>query len=462
MALLVLSVGFGSALLLYGASPAEKAQITPSATPSARASTLLTTPDDPDQQPAQPYSPLPTQPDAAVAPQDTPAPTFTSGPSPTPRPTETPLPTLAPERYGGPVTVPDNHKGQRWVTLQAGHWRNQNLPPELEHLTENTGAFAAGVSEVDVNVQVAKLTAKSLAERGYGVEVLDATVPPNYSTDLFLALHADGSVRTSIRGFKAVAPWSFPPASDKFVGFLYEEYGKATGLPTDARTSDSMANYYAFNPLKYHHALNPHVPSALLEMGFVTNPLDRLVLTTEQERLALGIANAVDRYFRSGAAGATPSPYPTFTPTITPTRTQTATPSPSSTPSPTVTHTSTPVPPVIGIALTRTAIVATQMTATSTPHLPTTTRTPLPTATPLTGTITTDGRWLPPMSPNGRNLPAVGSNAGRVLLSRASDDPHQLAEDRAITWRPFIWMQYYVPTIGRSIWVKGRYEEGKE
>src|SRR5262249_32792862 len=149
-------------------------------------------------------------------------------------------------------------------------------------LTEHTGSSAGGVNEVDVNVEIAKLTAQRLYERGYSVEVLDATVPPNYATDLFLALHADGNNASSLRGFKAVAPWGFPPASDVFVGFLYEEYGRVTGLPTDARTSDAMANYYAFNPLKYRHALNPHVPSALLEMGFVTNPQDRLALTTEQ------------------------------------------------------------------------------------------------------------------------------------------------------------------------------------
>src|SRR3712207_6951799 len=52
------------------------------------------------------------------------------------------------------------------------------------------------------------------------------SVPLSYTTDLFLALHADGNPSTSWRGFKAVAPWGSVPASDQFVGYLYEEYGK--------------------------------------------------------------------------------------------------------------------------------------------------------------------------------------------------------------------------------------------
>src|SRR5205823_481655 len=220
----------------------------------------------------------------------------------------------------------------------------------------------------------ARRAAQRLYERGYSVEVLDATVPESYTTDLFLALHADGSTVRSVRGFKAVAPWGGVPASDTFVGYLYEEYGKATGLPTDAMTTPSMANYYAFDPIRYRHALDPSVPAAILEMGFVTNPTDRQELATEQDRLAWGIANAVDRYFRSGAAGPTPSPYPSFTPSRTPTPTST----PSITPSP-VPATEMPgtPPPVRAVMLTRTAGEQ------------------APTPTPMTGTITADGRWLP-------------------------------------------------------------------
>ncbi len=401
----------------------------------------------------------PVPPTSTIVPAPRKAPTVhTQQVQPMPPPARpAPVPTLpaAAERIGGPVSVPNNHAGPRWVTLQAGHWNNQYLPEELQHLSVNTGAYAAGVSEVDVNVAVAKLAAQRLLERGYSVEVLDATVPISYSTDLFLAIHADGSSVYSVRGFKAVSPWDATPASEQFISLLYEEYGKATGLPTDAMTSPAMANYYAFDWLKYRHAVIPAVPSALLEMGFVTNPEDRKVLAGDQASLAWGIANAVDRYFHSGAAGPTPSPYPSFTPTKTPTRTPTSTPTVTPTSTSTSTPTVTPIPTDLAPFATQTAAVTTPsptIPLTFTPRLPTSTSTPIPSPTPLAGIITADGRWLPPMAPDGRHLPPPGSAAQPVLLSDSTEDLPITADGREAEQ---VWQQFYVPSLGRSIWKRG-------
>lgn len=385
----------------------------------------------------------------AVEPTSTTRAADTAAANTTPLPTWTPLPARTPERIGGPVTVPNNHPGPRWVTLQAGHWRNEYLPQELHHLTAHTGASAAGVEEVNVNVAVARLAAQFLEARGYNVDILDATVPISYTTDLFLALHADGSPLAFQRGFKAVAPWGGVPASEQFVGILYEEYGKATGLPTDARTSVAMADYYAFNPDTYRHALSAGVPAALIEMGFITNPIDRRLLATEQNRVAWGIANGVDRYFRSGAAGNTPTPYPSFTPTKTPTGTPTSTPTPTYTPTPTATSTATTVPTEVAPEATETAALITPVPPTRTPPPPRPTATPVPTSTPLAGIITADGRWLPPLSPNGRSLPPPGSNAAPVFLGDATESLPVRADGRE---RQRTWDQYYMPELGRSIW----------
>ncbi len=106
------------------------------------------------------------------------------------------------------------------MTLQIGHLHNENFPEELFHLRGNTGAFAGGVSEVELNEAMARKAAALLIARGYNVDILDATVPIGYVTDLFLAIHADGSESTSMRGFKATAPWNSVPASDEFVNIL--------------------------------------------------------------------------------------------------------------------------------------------------------------------------------------------------------------------------------------------------
>lgn len=470
-ALLVLSVGFGSAVLMSDAptegQSAAPARPAPSASPRIGG---LSGRGGPEALPTQARprtqnepTATPEGPTSTLAPSDTPTRTPTATPTvtetPTATPTDTPYPTRPPERSGGPVPVQNNHSGPRWVTLQVGHWRNENFPEELDHLRANTGASALGVSEVEVNLSVAKLTAQVLHERGYSVEVLEATVPVNYTTDLFISLHADGNRQTSVRGFKAAAPWGFPTASEKFVGFLYEEYGKATGLPVDPRTSDAMANYYAFNPIKYRHALSPHVPAALLEMGFVTNPLDRKLMVEEADRIAFGIANGVDRYFRSGVAGATPSPYPSFTPTLVPTGTPTPTFTPTFTSTVTPTSTPTPVPTELGPALTETALVTTPVPpppATNTPVLPTPTRTTVPTATPMMPIVYEDGRWFPPLAASSQWLPRPGTKAPRVLLSKSIDEVYTNYVLRDPGWRPHEWLQYYVPELGRTVWIQGR------
>ena len=484
-ALLVLILGVGGALLLRsGASiEGEKQAQTDTlvlAQPSATAfavdentptvligealPTEVLTATQPVQVPATstalpkpPAPPAPTETNTAIVATNTPvlvlAATPTKAKAQAARLKSEPSPSPLPA--GGRVSVPNDHPGPRWVTLQAGHWHNENLPPEQQHLADHTGAYAAGVSEVEINIAVAVMSAHMLYDRGYSVEVLDAAVPPGYTTDLFLALHADGNAVTSMRGFKAVAPWGSVPASDQFVGILYEEYGKASGLPSDAMTSPAMANYYAFNPVKYQYAVDPRVPSALLEMGFVTNPADRRIMTTEQERLAQGIANAVDRYFRSGAAGPTPSPYPTYSPTRTPTGTATSTSTSTPTFTGTPTETFTPLPPETALAVTETAAVTTPATATRTPKPPTATKTPTATETPVVGVVTADGRWLPPVAPDGKRLPPAGSKAQRVLISQSDDTLGDGFAPLVPGWQAHVWLQYYVPSLGRSVWVEG-------
>src|SRR5688500_3945273 len=67
-----------------------------------------------------------------------------------PAPTDVPVPPRQPERVGGPVSVPHNHDGPRWVTLQIGHLRSNSFPDELAHLRNSTGASSGGVTEVEI------------------------------------------------------------------------------------------------------------------------------------------------------------------------------------------------------------------------------------------------------------------------------------------------------------------------
>ncbi|MBY0310319.1 N-acetylmuramoyl-L-alanine amidase [Patescibacteria group bacterium] len=60
-----------------------------------------------------------------------------------------------------------------------------------------------------------------------------------------------------------------------------------------------MSGYYAFNWRRYDHAVHPQTPSAIVEMGFLTNASDRRLMTTEPGRVAQGIVGGILAFLAS-------------------------------------------------------------------------------------------------------------------------------------------------------------------
>lgn len=203
-----------------------------------------------------------------------------------------PEPTVTPERQAA-VAVPG--AGAPWrVGLQIGHLDSAQLPDELSRLRGSTGAFAAGITEVEVNRAVAEAAAALLKEAGIDVTVLPATVPPGFAADAFVSIHADGSTDTGVRGYKISPPWRASPASRKLVAALLEHYGAASGLPRDLNgVTYRMRGYYAFNSYRYRHAIAVTTPAAILEMGYLSNGADREYLLAHPDEAAAGLVAGV-------------------------------------------------------------------------------------------------------------------------------------------------------------------------
>src|SRR5690242_6743701 len=79
------------------------------------------------------------------------------------------------------------------VGLQAGHWKNAQLPASQARLRSSIGTAAAGRTEVALNLDLANRTASLLRAQGIVVDILPATVPTGYRADAFVAIHADGN-----------------------------------------------------------------------------------------------------------------------------------------------------------------------------------------------------------------------------------------------------------------------------
>lgn len=181
------------------------------------------------------------------------------------------------------------------VALQAGHWRSAEAPDELARLRSN-GTRGGGRREWEVTLEIARRTAQILESSGYQVEILPATVPPGYHTDLFIAIHADGFHNASASGFSVAAPRRDATGrAGAFAAILAGQYGETTGLRHRAATR-RMRGYYAFNSRRYHHALDPRTVGVIIEAGFLTSPRDREILLSAPERSAQGIAGAVTRF----------------------------------------------------------------------------------------------------------------------------------------------------------------------
>ncbi len=122
-------------------------------------------------------------------------------------------------------------------------------------------------------------------------------MPVGYLADVFIALHADGDGTGETSGFKLAHGSRRGPFEDKLVSLLRDEYAKATDLAYDfEHISRGMTAYYAFNWGRYQHAAAAHTPAAILEMGFLSNDVDRDILVNEPDVVATAIVTGIQRF----------------------------------------------------------------------------------------------------------------------------------------------------------------------
>ena len=144
---------------------------------------------------------------------------------------------------------------------------------------------------------VAQALAARLVRHGFEVDLLSATIPPGYSADLLLSIHADSSPDPDRSGYKSA---HFLPARNPREAILKVAVDRAmfgaTGMSDDDRNvSGNMLHYYAFNHSRYRHAVAARTPALLVELGYLSNPQD-LQLLTEPDQLAAALERGVLRY----------------------------------------------------------------------------------------------------------------------------------------------------------------------
>ena len=183
--------------------------------------------------------------------------------------------------------------GRPLVGLIAGHWQN------------DSGAVCPdGLEEAEINLQIARQVADLLRQQGYRAEVLPEYSPKlnGYQAAALLSIHCDSCLE-NLSGFKIarMTHSTDPEMEDALVKDLYEAYAEATGLAPHLNTiTDDMREYHALRRIA------PETPGAIIECGFMGG--DRYLLTKEQARVAVGIANGLLAFVRERTVSATPLP----------------------------------------------------------------------------------------------------------------------------------------------------------
>ena len=179
------------------------------------------------------------------------------------------------------------------IYLDAGH--NPTNP--------NAGAEGNGYREQDLVYEIARQTAAILRQNGLDVRLSRPTPETQLGTsnasslaarvndanawgaDYFISLHTNASNITSASGSEAFvyteASRAYPLAQN-----ILTQLNAATGLPN--RGVSVRTNLYVLRRTR--------MPATLVELGFISNPVDADLMANQPELFARGVANGVLAY----------------------------------------------------------------------------------------------------------------------------------------------------------------------
>jgi N-acetylmuramoyl-L-alanine amidase len=212
------------------------------------------------------------------------------------------------------------------LTPQAGPNSGFTTPqPQLRigivagHMGNDSGAVCTDengritLREADVNFEIATLVQKSLAARGYQVDLLNEfdTRLNGYRAVALVSIHNDSCeyINDQATGFKVTASLETRDVNraQRLTACLADRYQQITGLTFHANSiTEDMTKYHAFSEI------DPNTITAIIETGFMN--LDRQLLTEQPERIAEGVTQGILCFINNESVLPTAVPLPTFLP----------------------------------------------------------------------------------------------------------------------------------------------------
>ncbi|MCR5212958.1 MAG: N-acetylmuramoyl-L-alanine amidase [Eubacterium sp.] len=212
-------------------------------------------------------------------------------------------------------TAESVHEG-KVIVLDPGHsfvvsGNTEPLGPGSSEMkaadSSGTHGDSSGLTECELNLAIALKLRDELMSRGYTVILTRedndkqiscserAIIANDANADVFLRIHADGSENSSAAGAMGICITPSNPyisemynESRRLSDDILNEYVAATGLSSRGiwETDTMTGNNWAI------------VPTTLLEMGFMTNPNEDLLMADPdfQVKMIQGIANGIDKF----------------------------------------------------------------------------------------------------------------------------------------------------------------------